>query len=120
MHQVLPPSRSVRFLISALCASAAAPAGAQVLMLQPASASTNMGNFGTYEPFRAIDQSGLSAPYTSGVTELAPFAAATHTVSGGSSFTTWFSQISTTGNYDMALGGSFLISAIVIWIITRK
>ena len=114
MHQVLPASRSVRFLMSALCVYAA-PAGAQVLLLQPASASTNMGNFGTYEPFRAIDQSGLSASYASGATQLAPFAASTHTVSGGSSFTTWFSQNSTTGNYDLALGGSFLISALVIW-----
>ena len=88
---------------------------AQTLMLQPASASTNMGHFGTYDPVYAIDESGLSATYVSGVTEFDTFVASTHTVSGGSSFTTWFSQTSTTGNFDFDLGGSFSITAMAIW-----
>lgn len=85
------------------------------VMLQPASASTNMGNFGTYEPVRAVNQSGLSAPYVSGTTDFESYVPATRTVSGASSFNSWFSQSSTTGNFDLDLGGSFSIYALALW-----
>ncbi len=100
---------------AALFASATYSCGAQVVMLQPASASTNMGFFNTYNPVYAIDQSGLSASYTSGVTDFASFVASTGTVNGGASFTTWFSQSSVTGNFDFSLGGTFTISAFALW-----
>lgn len=82
---------------------------------QPASASTNMGSFGTFEPVYAHDQSGLTASYTSGVTDFDTFTASTATVGGGASFNTWFSSTSTTGNFDFDLGGTFTIESFVIW-----
>lgn len=83
-------------------------------MLQPASASTNMGNFVSFEPVRAIDQSALAATYVSGVTNFDAFVPVTGTVNGGSGNTTWFSTI-TTGNFDFDLGGSFNIESFALW-----
>ena len=54
------------FAFASLIASAA-DAGT---MLQPTGATTDMGFFTTFEPGRAIDQSGLAAGYVSGVTDL--------------------------------------------------
>jgi hypothetical protein len=106
-------SLTIRCSIAAALLASAAHAGT---MLQPAAASTNMGWFNTYEPFRTINQSGLAATYTSGVTDFATFASTTGTVNGGSSFTGWYSQANTTtGNFDFDLGGTFAIDGFALW-----
>ena len=86
-------------------------------MLEPISATTNMGNFNvTYLPTYAIDQSGLAAPYISGVTAFTPYVSTTGTVSGGGSLNTWYSSANTTtGNFDFYLGVSHTIDAFVYW-----
>lgn len=99
-------------VVTAVVLASAAHAG---VMLQPTTATTNMGFFNTYEPFRTIDQSGLAATYTSGVTDFATFASTTGTVNGGSSFTGWYSQGSTTGNFDFGLGGTYTIDGFALW-----
>ena len=92
-------------IISASLAMAANVATAGTI-LQPAAATTNMGFFSTFDPVYAVDQSALTAAYTSGVTDFDTFVATTVTVSGGSSFTTWFSAPGNiTGNFDFDLGG---------------
>lgn len=76
-----------------------------------------MGQFSVqYTPTFAIDQSGLAAPYTSGVTDFDSFASTTGTVNGGSSFTTWYSaQNVLTGNFDFDLGGTRNIESFALW-----
>lgn len=97
-----------------ILALASTPASAGI-MLQPTAASTNMGHFNTFDPIYAIDQSGLSANYSTGVTDFDAFTTSTTTVLGGSSFNTWFSQTSTTGNFDFDLGGAFVIESFALW-----
>lgn len=92
--------------------------GAQAqAILQPVGATTSLGSFSSqYLPAFAIDQSGLSASYVSGVTDFDAYVAATRTVAGGSSFNTWFSSAGlTTGSFDFALGGPRTISAFALW-----
>lgn len=98
---------------AALMAATVAQAGP---MLQPSGASTNMGSFNTFEPIYAINQSGLAAPYVSGVTDFDTFVPSTATVGGGSSFNTWYSAAGNlTGNFDFALGGTYTIGSLAIW-----
>ena len=102
----------------ALFLLAAAPAGAQRI-LQPTAATTSMGEFAPiYAPSYAIDQSGLSAGYVSGVTPFDAFVASTNTtvVSGGLIQTTWFSANGQpTGTFDFTLAGGATISAFALW-----
>src|SRR5690606_32045501 len=84
---------------------------------QVVSATTNMGHFNTFEPIYAINQSGLSATYISGVTDFDSFAGTTHTVQGGSSFNTWFSSAGNiTGNFDFYLGSNAqTVESFALW-----
>lgn len=86
-------------------------------MIQPAAASTNMGNFsGTYNPSFVINQSGLTAPYVSGVTNFDTYVPTTNTVNGGGGLNIWFSAQSVlTGNFEFDLGGSFNIESFALW-----
>jgi hypothetical protein len=96
--------------------AAAAPASGIGTIIQPVSASTNMGWVANYEPFRAIDQSGLAANYVSGVTDFTGFAPSTATVNGGAPLNSWYSQPGVfTGNFDFALGGSYSIDSFSLW-----
>lgn len=102
--------------VSVLTASLLAWPAHAGLMLQPAGISTDMGSFPTFEPVYAIDQSGLSASYVSGVTDFDDFVPTTTTDNGGSSFNTWFSASgNTTGQVDFDLGGTFNIGSFAYW-----
>lgn len=87
-------------------------------MLQPVSASTTMGSYSTqYLPTFAINQSALSANYSSGVTDFATFTASTPTsLNAGGSFNIWYSsQGVLTGNFDFDLGGLSTIDSFALW-----
>lgn len=88
-------------------------------ILQPVGASTNMGSYSSqYLPTFAINQSGLTTGYTSGVTDFDTYTATANTTlsSGGSSFMIWFSTANTTtGNFDFDLGGLSTIESFALW-----
>lgn len=115
-----PATGLVRFitlpavLIAGSWLTCAAHAGT---MLQPISATSGMGNYNAqYLPAFALDQSGLAATYTSGLTDFDTFTAATNTVSGGSSFNSWYSaQGVLTGNFDFFLGSVVTIESFALW-----
>src|SRR5262245_6199090 len=100
-------------LARALLCGPAPPARAGVI-LQPASVSTDMGT-GLGSPNRVINQSGLSAGYTSGVTDFDTYIARkpTHNSSDGRNI--WGSDFSNTGNFDFDLGGTYAIGAFALW-----
>ncbi len=102
------------FLGMLLLSNTAAQAGA---IYQATGATTNLGSYSAqYLPIYAIDKSGLSANYVSGVTDFATYVATTTSVAGGSSFNTWFSsQGVLTGNFDFALGSAQTIQSFVMW-----
>jgi hypothetical protein len=106
---------SKALLILGLTASYGVHAGT---MLQPASATTAMGNFSSqYLPTFAINQSALSTSYVSGVTDFDAYTAtAFTTLSGGGGFNIWYSaQGVLTGNFDFYLGGAFSIESFALW-----
>lgn len=86
-------------------------------VIQATSATSSLGSYSAqYLPGYAIDQSGLSAGYISGVTDFATYVATTTSVAGGSSFNTWFSSAGVlTGNFDFALGGAQTIQSFALW-----
>jgi len=85
------------------------------LMLQPAAATTNMGETSPLGPIsRVRDQSGLAASYTSGVTDFSYTNATKH--AGFSPLNTWLSAPSvTTGQIDFDLGGTFTVTSFALW-----
>jgi hypothetical protein len=86
-------------------------------ILMATGATTDMGSFNaTYSPTNAIDQSGLAAGYTSGVTDFDTFVASTSTLFGASGANPWFSaQGVFTGNFDFDLGGTYTLSSFALW-----
>jgi len=72
-----PPAQRYRHTGELLTTGLALPARA-LTMLQPASVSTDAGQFNPNTPIgNLIDQSGLSAPYTSGVTSFNSYTSTT-------------------------------------------
>lgn len=103
-------------VLTALASTALSSQALAGSILQPAGASTDMGNFPTYGPTNAINQSGLSDSYVSGVTDFDSFVASTHTVGGGNSHNAWFAESGvTTGVFDFDLGGTFEIESFAFW-----
>jgi uncharacterized repeat protein (TIGR01451 family) len=86
------------------------------VVLQPAGATTTAGEYGDqWVAVNAINQSGLSAGYTSGLTDFDTYigSAPTHSVQSGN---TWFSAIGvTTGFFDLDLGGTHTIQSLALW-----
>ncbi len=94
-------------------ATAQARAG---VILQPASASTDMGVFTTTVPNNVRDQSGLSAPYTSLVTDFDTYIASNPTHNSSPAAHVWASaQGKPTGNFDFGLGGTFTLQSFALW-----
>jgi hypothetical protein len=96
-----------------------APAARAGVILQPASASTNMGTDGG-SPNSVRNQSGLSAGYTSGVTDFDSYIAGSPTHNGHFDRNIWASaRGTTTGNFDFALGapqgGTFTVESFALW-----
>jgi hypothetical protein len=100
-------------LALALLCGAAPPARAGVI-LQPATASTDMGT-AIGSPNNVINQSGLSAPYTSGVTDFAAYIASNPTHNSSDARNAWGSNFGATGNFDFDLGGTYAIGAFALW-----
>lgn len=83
-------------------------------ILQPLSASTNMGEF--FLGNRAINKSGLSRTYTSLVTDFDAFIATNPTAAHGNGANIWGSTLGVrAGNFDLNLGGTFLVSGMAFW-----
>jgi len=98
--------------ILALSLSATANAGA---ILQATNVSTNMGEWSSsWLANNAINQSGLSTGYTSGVTDFDTYtASATAQVTSGD---TWFSSPGlSSGNFDLDLGSVNTIGSMALW-----
>jgi hypothetical protein len=96
-----------------------APAARAGLILQPKSASTDMGT-GTGSPDNVINRSGLSAGYTSLVTDFDSYIASNPTHDSSSGDTIWGSAFgTTTGHFDFVLGapqgGTFTIQSFALW-----
>ena len=91
-----------------------APVARAGVILQPASASTNMG--GSFPPGNTRNQSGLSAGYTSGVTDFDAYLASNPTHNSLLFANNWISaEGSTSGNFDFALGGTFTLESFALW-----
>ena len=96
-------------LAASLAVAAAAPAAASVIR-GAVSATTNMGE--AFPLVHAIDQSGLSATYVSGVTDFDAFVAtATHTSNPDMD---WVST-SARGSVTFNLGSIFAIDRLAVW-----
>jgi hypothetical protein len=93
-----------------------APAARADVILDPATASTNMGTSPLFSPDNVRNQSGLSTPYTSGVTDFAAYIASNPTHNSNLFANGWGSQNrTTTGNFDFGLGGTFTIDSFALW-----
>lgn len=90
------------------------PTGANgAAIVAPLSASTNMGEF--FPANRAINKSGLSSTYISQVTDFDTYVA-TRTAAHGNGNNIWGATLGVrSGNFDLNLGGTFLVSAMVLW-----
>jgi hypothetical protein len=92
-----------------------APAARAGFILQPAAASTDMGT-GAGSPDNTRNQSGLSAGYTSLVTDFDTYIASNPAHNGSPIANDWGSAFgSPTGNFDFALGGTFTIQSFALW-----
>ena len=91
------------------------PAGANgAAIVAPFSASTNMGEL--FLASRAINKSGLSRTYTSQVTDFDTYIATNPTAAHGNGTNIWGSALGVrSGNFDLNLGGTFRVSAMVLW-----
>lgn len=97
-----------------LCVVGALPSWAQAdLILQPASASTNMGTL-SGSPNGARDQSGLSVTYTSLLTDFDAYLAGNPTHNSGNDDNCWVGNTAT-GNFDFDLGGSRVLLSFALW-----
>jgi len=100
-------------ILAATCLSNVANAG---LILQVDSATSNMGEYATsWVTDNAIDQSGLSIGYTSGIDDFDDYLALnpTQTTSPNE---TWFSISGvSSGFFDFSLGGIYNIESFALW-----
>jgi hypothetical protein len=92
-----------------------APAAQAGLILQPASASTDMGYLFSI-PDDVRNQSGLRVGYTSGVTDFNTYIASNPIHNGTlDPSSVWVSAFLKTGNFDFALGGTFTVQSFALW-----
>ena len=86
-------------------------------ILDPVSASTDMGIYqgSAWTPSQAINQSGLSAGYTSGTTDFDTYLASNpwHNMFSANAWISSEGKI--TGYFDFDLGGSFVIESMALW-----
>ena len=86
-------------------------------IVQPSSASTNMGSFVSSVVGNLVNATGLLSPYVNGVTDFDAYIA-TNPVHVGINTSRWFSTSSppaTTGNVDFDLGGAKVIESMALW-----
>ncbi|MFO0953727.1 MAG: hypothetical protein U0835_21740 [Isosphaeraceae bacterium] len=103
-------------LLIGLALAAPRAASAQAVV-GAANVSTNMGNLNATAVIgNVINQTGLSAGYTSGVTNFATYTGANPTHDSSSTANIWLSANgTTTGNVDFNLGGTFTIDRFALW-----
>ncbi|MEQ8963895.1 MAG: PEP-CTERM sorting domain-containing protein [Coleofasciculus sp. C2-GNP5-27] len=83
-------------------------------IIQPQSASSNLGDLGSFANINlSIDQSGLSTPYTSGVTDFDTYVSGNPTHSFISN--TWISGSSGPGSITFDLGNVFGLDGMAMW-----
>lgn len=101
--------------ISMLCVCHVADAGPGTgVIIAPATVSSDQAAvFGT-AAINVVNQSGLSIPYTSGVTEFASYLAMDPTHDGGPEGFVWLFEGSV-ANFDMDFGADVTVDAIAIW-----
>ncbi|MFO0949864.1 MAG: PEP-CTERM sorting domain-containing protein [Isosphaeraceae bacterium] len=92
---------------------AVAPAAHAQAVLGVSSATTNMGQILALSAI--YDQSGLSTGYTSGVTGFDSYIASNPTHDSLTGSNIWASNLITTGNVDLNLGGTFTIDRFALW-----
>lgn len=93
-----------------------APLTRATVLVQPISATTNMGAFPGSSASNTINQSGLSAGYLSAVTEFNSYIASNPTHDSVTNSNIWVSSSgSTVGNFDFALGTTYTIGSFVLW-----
>lgn len=117
MPTTRPAALTLAAALAGLLLSQAPDAQAQGLILQPASASTNMGSIDGTSPNDTRSQHGLSVGYTSLVTDFDAYIATrpTHNFFGSPS-SVWFSDMGiTTGFFDFALGSNYTIQSFALW-----
>jgi hypothetical protein len=107
-----------RMALALCCAGSMAQISHAGAILQPLSATSSMGSYSAqWLPTFAINQSGITPGYTSGVTDFDSYvAAAATTNAGASSFGAWFGQNGvTTGDFDFDLGSTQTIESFALW-----
>ena len=83
-------------------------------ILSPSGALTDMGE--VFAASRTRNQSGLSAGFTSAVTDFDTYTAANRTAFHGNGTNTWGSTLGIrAGNFDFNLGGTYLVTAMAFW-----
>jgi hypothetical protein len=118
----MTPMRRNRFVIglalslaSLLTSAASAIARADVVIAPPPSgtSSDQAAQFGTATA-NVVNQSGLSIPYTPGVTDFDSYLAMGPTHQGGPIANVWLFE-GTVANFDMNFGAPVRVDAIAIW-----
>src|SRR5262245_47612122 len=90
------------------------PSAEAAFILQPISASTSMGEL--QPAIHAINQSGLSSTYTSLLTDFDAYVGASPTASHGGGANVWGAPAGIrSGNFDLSLGGTFVVSGLAFW-----
>ena len=87
------------------------------VIIQPVDAIASGGSAGLgWLPVNAINQSGLSVGYTSGVTDFDTYMATSPVHDPVDSGNTWFSLSNqVVGYFDLDLGGTFYIESLALW-----
>lgn len=103
-------------MLAATLASGSANAGA---ILQAVGASSSVGSFpfgGDYDISHTIDQSTLSTPYTSGVTDFDSYVGSTAHLGAGGASEIWYSpEGAITATIVFDLGGSYALDGFALW-----
>ncbi len=104
-------------LLAIGCLGTVAQAG---VILQPSAASTDMGKVAglpvEFRPTNVINQSGLSQGYTSLVDDFDDYLATAPSHDSESSSAVWTCEWrNNTGNFDLDLGGTYMVRALALW-----
>lgn len=107
----------VRYLLAFVTASLFVGYASAGYMLAPVSATTNMPTSSSNLLDKMFDQSGLSAHYTSGVTDFDTFTSTTTHDNGVFLANCWAAiNFATTGHIDFYLGGTNTVDKLAMWV----
>lgn len=108
-------TNSIKRLVISTCALVGTHSTANAaVVLQPTSASTDMGEY--FSASRTRNQSGLSSGYTNLVTDFDNYLGLGPTAYHGGGDNIWGASLGVrSGNFDFDLGGTYLVSAVALW-----